>query len=143
MTVGSSQTMHDSSSSTRTTFAWGVSTFAGAMLAIVAIFQILEGIAAIAKDDIYVRGIDYTYEFDVTAWGWVHLIVGVIALGTGIGVVVGQTWAYVTGVVIAFLSALANFAFLPHYPVWSIVVIAFDVLVVWALCTRISRGDPT
>lgn len=118
--------------------AFGAVTFAGVMLAISSIFQLLQGIAAVADDKVYVRGLNYTYEFDVTAWGWIHIIIAVIGLATGIGLLVGQTWARVAGIAIAGLAMLANFAFLPYYPFWSIIVIAFDVFVIWALCRQLS-----
>ena len=140
MTARGSHSMYDGS--TKSSMAYGLATCAGIMLCIVAVFQIMEGIAAIAVDSIYVRGIDYTYELSVQEWGWLHLIVGLVALGTGFGVVLGNAWGYVLGIVIACLSALMNFAFIPHYPLWSMLVIAFDALVVWALCTQMTRdGD--
>lgn len=128
--------------STSTTFAYGVTLFAGVMLATVAVFQILNGIAALAKDTIFVRGVNYAYEIDLTTWGWVHLILGLIALGTGVGIVMAQGWAYVCGIIIAVISAVANFAFIPHYPLWSIVVIAFNGFVIWALCATMASDRP-
>ncbi len=133
----SSRRAHDDSTSG--TVALGVVAFAGVMLATVAIFQILQGIAAIAKDSVFVTGIDYVYEFDVTTWGWIHLVLGVIGLVVGIGILAGQTWGRFAGVVIAVLSAVASFAFLPYFPLWCLVILAFNGLVIWALCTQISR----
>jgi hypothetical protein len=133
MTVRASGGMHESS--TKSAWASGTSIFAAVLLTTLAVFQILEGISAIASDHVYVHGVDYTYRFDVTAWGWIHLIIGLVALGTGIGILMSQVWAYILGIVVACVSALANFASIPHYPIWSIVVIAFDVLVIWALAT--------
>jgi hypothetical protein len=109
------------------------------MLITVAAFQILEGIAAIAEDSIFVIGIKYTYEFDVTTWGWIHLVLGIIGVAVGIGLLLGQAWGLLGGVVIAFVSALTNFAFLPYYPFWSIVVLAFNVFVIWALTSELVR----
>jgi len=110
------------------------------MLVTVAVFQILEGIAAIAEDDIYVTGIKYAYEIDVTTWGWVHLILGIIGVATGLGLLAGQTWARIVGISIAVIAALANFAFLPYYPLWTLLIIAFYVLVIWALTTQLGEG---
>ena len=126
-------------SSTSGLVAFGVTSFAGIMLATVAVFQILEGIAAVAKDDVFLRGVDYTYKIDVTSWGWIHLAIGVIALATAIGILMGQTWGRILGVFIAFLGTLANFAFIPYYPLWSLVVIAFWILTLWALCSQLSN----
>ena len=138
MAVHGSHAMDNGSA--RGSAAYGLATFAGITLCIVAALQITEGIAAIAVDDIYVRGINYTYELSVQEWGWLHLIIGLVALGTGFGVVLGNAWGYVLGIVIACLSAMMNFAFIPHYPFWSMILIAFDALVVWALCTQMTRS---
>ena len=118
--------------------AFGVTTFAGVLLTLASIFQILQGIAAIANDNVYVRGLSYTYEFDVTAWGWIHLLLGLVGLGTGIGILMGQTWGRILGILIAGVSMLSNFMFMPYYPFWSLAVIALDVVVIWALCSQIA-----
>jgi len=67
----------------------------------------------------------------------------VIGIATGIAILVGQTWGYLLGIGIAFVSTITNFAFVPYYPVWSLVVVAFDIFVIWALCSLIgsSRVD--
>jgi hypothetical protein len=91
------------------------------------------GLAGIINNKFYVITPNYAFKIDVTAWGWIHLILGVIVVAAGIGLLTGQTWARVVGVVIAVLSALANFLFLPHYPLWSILVIALDLMIIWAL----------
>ena len=100
-------------------------------------FQAFEGLSAILNDKLYVAGIDYVYTFDLTVWGWIHLIVGAVAVITAVGVFFEQSWAWVFGIIIAVLSALLNFMFIPHYPVWSLVVIAFDIAAVWALSTML------
>jgi len=125
--------------STKSHVAAGVAQFAGIMLALVGVLEILQGISAIAKDNVFVRGLNYTYEFDVTVWGWIHLVMGLIAVAVGIAIVYGQTLGYLGGIAVAFLAALANFLFLPYYPVWSLVLIAFNVLVIWALCLQLGR----
>jgi|tagenome__1003787_1003787.scaffolds.fasta_scaffold20450110_2 hypothetical protein len=127
---------HDGDSSI---FASGVSTFAGVLLILIAAFQIIDGIAAIANDTVFVRGFDYVWKFDVTVWGWIHLIIGLVALGAGIGILMAQTWGRLIGILIAGVSAFANFMFMPYYPFWSLAVIALDVLIIWALCREISN----
>ena len=112
------------------------------MLITVAAFQILEGIAAIAEDSFFVTGVKYTFEFDVTAWGWIHLIIGIVAVAAGLGIVAGQAWGLLVGIVIATIGAVSSFAFMPYYPFWSIVVIAFNVLVIWALARSSPTTDP-
>lgn len=117
--------------------AYGVGAFAGVLLAAFASMQLLEGIAAISSGDLYVEGDSYTYALDVTTWGWIHVVLGVIGLGVGVGVVARQAWAQVAGIGVAFLAAIANFAFLPYYPLWSMVLLAFNVMVVWALASQL------
>ena len=88
---------------------------------------------------VYVRGINYVYQFNLTTWGWILLILGIGAVATGIGILAQQTWANAVGIVIAFLSALSSFAFMPYYPFWAITVLAFDVFVIWALCSILAN----
>src|SRR4051794_26103328 len=136
--MSSVQSSHNHDPSTRFLVASGVARFAGVMLAVIAGFEVLQGIAAIANDSIFVKGVNYTYELDVTAWGWIHLCIGVVSLAIGIAIATGRTVGYLGGIAVAFLSAVASFAFLPYYPFWSLCIIVFDVLVIWALCVQIS-----
>lgn len=115
--------------------------FAGTMLIMASLFQILQGIAAVAEDTVYLTGVEYVYQLDVTSWGWIHVVVGAVALATGIGVLTARAWAYLTGIVLATLSSIANFAFLPYFPIWSGIVIAFNVAVIWALCTLLAQDN--
>ena len=73
------------------------------------------------------------FQFDVTTWGWVHILVGLIAAATGLALLYGAFWARTVGVVIACVSVVANFLWLPYYPLWAMVIIAFDLFVIWAL----------
>ncbi|WP_028643712.1 DUF7144 family membrane protein [Nocardioides sp. URHA0020] len=122
--------------------AWadGISIFAGAVLLTAGLFQFLEGIAAVAKDDVFVRTTNYVFEFDLTTWGWLHLVLGLVIVGIGAAILAGQRWALVAGVVIAIVSALMNFVWLPYYPVWAVVLIALDIAVVWALSTVLGNS---
>jgi hypothetical protein len=122
--------------------AGGVTLFAGTALATVGFFQFFEGLSAVLSDSVYVSTRAYTYQFDITTWGWIHLIMGVTAVLVGIGTLLDRDLAYIMGVMIAALSALTNFLFIPWYPVWAIVIIAFDVAVIWALCVRLNEHRP-
>jgi hypothetical protein len=115
--------------------ASGLTVFAAALMVVTGIWQIFVGIAALFRDVVYVATPQYIYSFDLTAWGWVHLILGILVTVTGFGVISGQTWARVVGILLVGLSLIANFMFLPHYPVWSVIIIALDVAVIWALAT--------
>ncbi|WP_436533123.1 DUF7144 family membrane protein [Actinoplanes sp. HUAS TT8] len=118
--------------------AWvGAVVFAGVMLLLTGGFQAIEGFVALFKDDYYVttrNGLVLT--LDYTSWGWTHLLLGTLAVLTGIGVFLGQMWARVVGIIVAVLSAFANMLFLPAYPVWCTIVIATDVLVIYALAVH-------
>lgn len=121
---------------TRNEWAAGGTVFAGLMLMIAGVLAVLEGIVGIAKDSVYVvtRG-DYVYKFNVASWGWIHLVIGIIAVLVGYGVLRGMAWARVAGIAIAGLSMIANFMFLPYQPVWSIIMVAIDLFVIWSLAT--------
>jgi hypothetical protein len=112
--------------------------FGGAMMILLGTFNLIEGLVALFNDQYYVATPQGLLVFDITAWGWVHLIIGIAAIGVGIGVFTGATWARVTGVILCGINALAQLAFLSAYPVWAVIVIALDVLVIWAL---IVHGD--
>jgi hypothetical protein len=118
-----------------------VSTFGGVLLLISGAFEILQGLAAITNQDLYSAGSDYLYKFDMTVWGWVHVVIGVLSAIVAVGVLARRSWGQITGVVIAGLSMIANFAFIPRYPLWSLIVIAVDALVVWALLTQLGDRE--
>ena len=114
-------------------WAVGGMIFAASMMVLLGAFQILAGIAAIANDKFYVVGRNYAFDLDVTAWGWIHLILGILVLVTGLGLFASRTWAGATALFLAMLSALANFFFIPYYPWWSLLIIALDAWVIWSL----------
>jgi hypothetical protein len=123
-------------------WAVGGTVFAGAMMLMIGIFQIIEGLVAVIDDDFFVVGRHYTFNLDTTGWGWIHLILGAIVLLVGLGVLAGQTWGLFVGIFLVVLSAIANFFFIPYYPVWSIVVIGIDVFIVWSLA-RVAEAQRT
>jgi hypothetical protein len=113
--------------------ATGFSTFAGVVMVIAGIWHVLQGIAAIAHDHIYVSTPDYLYSFDLTGWGWIHLVLGVVVAAVGVAVLRGQSWAAAMGMILAGLSLLGNFLFIPWYPFWSLLIMALDAAVIYAL----------
>ena len=115
--------------------AIGGITFAVCAMVMIGLFHAIMGLTAIIGDKFYVLGRDYVYQFDVTGWGWLHLIAGVIVVVAGFCLFTGRLWARVVGITVAVLSAVANFFFIPYYPVWSVIIIALDVLVIWSLAT--------
>jgi len=138
--MGSTSSHRVDEVSTRHLVTRSTTAFAGVMLMTVAVFTIIEGIAALAKDSVYVTGANYTFELDLTTWGWVHLVMGIVGLATGLGIVTGQAWGMLGGIVIASIGAITNFAFMPYFPFWSLAVLGFNVFVIWALATEVTRG---
>ena len=113
--------------------AVGWTKFAGIMMILIGLFHALAGLSGVLKDDVYAVLPNYVLKFDVTTWGWIHLIGGIVVVLAGLSVWNGAVWARTVGVIIAAASALVSFAWIPLYPIWSIVLIAIDVTVIWAL----------
>ena len=97
--------------------------------------NILEGIAAIVRGSFFVTLPNYAYNVSVSGWGWTHLIVGIVVFVAGACLFLDMLWARVAGVILASLSLLLNLVYIPYFPVWSIIVIAIDAFVIWALLT--------
>ncbi|HSP38366.1 MAG TPA: hypothetical protein VLR26_11495 [Frankiaceae bacterium] len=108
--------------------------FGGFMMVLSGFFGLIEGLVALAKDQYFLvtkNGLLVATSY--TAWGWTHLAVGAVVLVAGVGVLTGQLWARIVGIALAFVSAIVNIAFLSAYPVWSTMIVAIDVVVIYAL----------
>lgn len=116
--------------------AVGLILFAALMLFIVGMFQAFTGLVAIFNDEFYVATPNYLLKFDQTTWGWVHLILGLVVVGAGSGLLAGRTWARAVAIVVAVLSGIAMFGFVPYYPLWALLIIALDVTVIWAIAVH-------
>jgi hypothetical protein len=119
-----------------TTNGWGLVVFAGVMMIMLGTFHTLTGLTAILKDKFFVSTPNYLISVDVTSWGWIHLIGGVVVAVAGFFVFSGAAWARAIGIVLAGVSAIANFLFIPYYPFWSLLMIALDIFVIWALAVH-------
>ena len=122
----------------------GLVTFAGVLLALLGFLNGLDGIAAIANSHVFVGDAHYVFG-DLRAWGWVMLALAVIQIGTAYGVLVARAeWARWTGVVVLGFNAFAQMAFLPSYPLWSLTIIAVDVVAIYGLTvyTTTDRSEP-
>jgi hypothetical protein len=108
---------------------------AGVLLLCTGVLALLQGVAAIAGDDVYSRVGPYVYGFDLTGWGWIHLILGALVAATGWGVLARAAWARLTGIVLTSVSLVAQFLFLPYAPLWSLVLMVIDVFVIRALAS--------
>lgn len=117
----------------RNDVAYGGVVLAGSLMVMVGLFQGFQGLAAVIKQQFFVPLPNYWLTIDVSTWGWIHLIGGALIVLAGIFLFMGAAWARIVAIVLAILSAVANFVWLPHYPLWSILIIALDVFIVWVL----------
>jgi hypothetical protein len=101
--------------------------------------NILEGIAAVIRGSYFVTLPNYAYNTSVSGWGWTHLIFGIVVFLAGACLFLDMLWARVAGVILASVSLLLNLVYIPYFPVWSIIVIALDAFVIWALLTPRGR----
>jgi hypothetical protein len=107
---------------------------AGVLMIVGGIWGFLVGLAVVIKKAFFVPvSSTYAYHWNVTDWGWTHLALGAVVFAAGVCVLLGMVWARVVGVILATLSAIASFMFIPFYPVWSIILVAIDVYIIWAL----------
>ncbi|MEU4267979.1 hypothetical protein [Streptomyces sp. NPDC026092] len=125
------------SQNTGTSSSWasGGTMFAGVLMLVIGVLDILQGIAAIAEDDVYQRVGDYVFKWDLTGWGWVHLILGILVAAAGAGILKGSEWGRVGGITLASLNVIAQFMFLPYHPWWALFSMAISIFVIWALAT--------
>ncbi|MER7931920.1 hypothetical protein AB0D30_01280 [Streptomyces sp. NPDC048409] len=115
-------------------WATGGVVFAGVLLLMNGIFAILQGISAIATDDVYTRIHNYVYKINLTGWGWILVILGALGVIAGAALLKGAPgWARGVGIFLAALSMVAQFLFLPYAPLWALIMIGIDFFVIWAL----------
>ena len=107
--------------------------FAGVIMIMSGAFQAVVGLTGLFANEFYVATRNYVFQFDVTTWGWIHVLVGLLVLFAGIAVMSGTDLGPRDRDHLGGLSALANFVFIPYYPFWSLLIIALDVFVIWAL----------
>ncbi len=113
--------------------AVGGAMFAGVLMVMVGVFEMIAGLAAISNDELFVKAENYVFNLDVSTWGWIHLILGLIVAGAGLALIGGRIWGGLVAIGLATLVAIANFFWIPYYPFWSILTIALAVWVIWAL----------
>ena len=113
--------------------AVGFTMFAGVLMITIGIWHAIVGFAGILENEFYTVTPNYILELDASAWGWIHLVAGIVVALAGFALFQGAVWARTVGVLLAVISLIANFAFIPFYPVWSIALIALNIAVIWAL----------
>lgn len=115
-------------------WAVGWTAFAAVLMIVAGIFHVFAGISVLVDDDeLFVVEDGWVYEFNTTAWGWIHIIAGIVVVLAGAGLFSGNMASRVVAVILAVLSMLANFLWLPYYPIWSIIMIALAAAVIWAV----------
>lgn len=113
--------------------AMGFSAFAGLMMILIGLLDIVAGFAGIIHNDFYAVSSNYVFHFNASTWGWVNLLFGLVILLAGVGVFGGAVWARTVGVIIAVVAAVESFMFIPVYPLWGITLVTISVFVIWAL----------
>jgi hypothetical protein len=114
--------------------------FAAVLLGMLGLFNVIDGIAAIARSSVFIAGAHYVVG-DLRTWGWVALILGVLQALASIGVLAGNQVARWTGVALIGLNSIGQMFFIPAYPFWSLMIIAVDVVALWGLCAYGSRDN--
>ena len=115
--------------------AWaiGFTAFAGFMMIMMGGWWIISGLVGLFNSEFYVVTLRWIFQFDISTWAWIHLIVGSIILVAGILLFQGAVWARTVGVIIAVIAGLLSFAWLPYYPIWAILFIVVSIAIIWAL----------
>jgi hypothetical protein len=114
-------------------WALGFLFFATPVMVMAGAFQFCEGLATIIKGGFYITPPNYAYHLDPAVWGWIHLLFGILMMATGVFLALGRPWARLVGIIVLLVSAIAHFFSIPYYPVWSLLIIALDVLAIWAV----------
>jgi hypothetical protein len=119
--------------------AWvGWIVLASVLMCIAGIFNVITGLVAVFSDNVYVQGNAYKVVLDVTGWGWFHIFWGLLLFATGLALYAGQTWARITAIVVVSINMITQLMEMPTYPLWSLVILTVDLLVIWAI---IVHGD--
>ena len=114
-------------------WAIGWTAFAGILMIMMGFWWIISGFVALLDSEFYVVTLRWIFQFDISTWGWIHLILGIVILASGCGLFLGAVWARIVGVILTVVAGLLAFAWLPYYPIWAIIFIAISVAVIWAL----------
>ena len=127
--------MSPTSESREIVAGWGT-TFAGVMMMIVGLVEFFQGLVAVINgNQFFATTPNYVFQLNLTTWGWIHLVLGAVIAVAGLFIFTGNIVARSLGMLLAGLQALANFVWLPYSPLWSIVIIAIDIFIIWSLAT--------
>lgn len=122
----------------------GWTLLAGVLMIFGGLLAVSSGVAALREDAVFATTQNYAFEYSLTGWGWVHLILGAVIVVAGFALLATRAmWARVVGVALAGLGMIASFMWLPHYPLWAVITLAIDVFIIWALCAGMGTGTGT
>ncbi|HKX66127.1 MAG TPA: hypothetical protein VJN29_02795 [Intrasporangium sp.] len=140
MSTSSTSSTPSTSANTETRRGWGhgVVLFAGTLMLVLGILEFLRGLTALFENTLFVNTPDYIFALDVTTWGWLHLIWGVVLAAVGGAILAGRLVGRIVGLSIVTIAMVLNFVSLPIYPLWSVVMIALCIFIMWALCAEDS-----
>jgi len=116
--------------------------FAAMMLVLNGFFNALDGLVALFNKDVYAVTKKGLVTFNFTTWGWILLILGILQVVVAIALIQGRTWGRVVAIILVMLNAFAQVAFITAYPLWSLIVIGLDILVLWALLVHGEEMEP-
>lgn len=131
-------TQHSTTSPQAAGWAAGIKAFAGSLLVVIGSFNLIYGFAAVFNDQIWVEGVNRTFLFDLTTWGWIHVILGAALVLVGVFLFQNAAWARISAAALVMINMVTQMAALPAFPWWSIVMIALDAVILWAL---LAHGD--
>lgn len=117
-------------------WAVGFTAFSGIMMVLMGFWWLFVGLVAVLNDEFYVVTQEWIFKFDVTTWGWIHMGLGLLILLAGFGLFSGAVWARTVGVILAVISALVAFAWMPYYPLWAVIFVAVSVAIIWSLTSH-------
>jgi len=109
--------------------------FGGILMTIIGAFAVIEGLVALLSPTFFVGGGGRVLALNLAGWGWLHLVVGVLVVVTGAGMLGGATWARGVGAALVAINMLVQLVWLPAFPAWSLIIIALDLVVLYAIAT--------
>jgi len=124
-----------------TTVPSGWAFFAGILLFMIGIFNIIWGLTALLDDKALTVGGQGVIVWDFTAWGWIHLILGLVLIGTALGLFAGRGWARWTAIFFVMVNAFGQIAWIPVHPLWSVLIITLDIIIIYQLTARWEVAD--
>ena len=115
--------------------------FVGILLFMVGVMNIIWGLTALFNDTALTAGEQGLIVWDFTAWGWIHMILGVVMILTALGLFGGQGWARWVAIIFVMINAFGQVAWMGTYPIWSILIIVLDIIIIYQLTARWDTAD--